>query len=65
MVLRDEAQPERAGYVRNEEEEDEDAALVLEAVVEIDAGENGDSNEDAIRDLIQYKLCYLVIESGG
>jgi hypothetical protein len=39
-ALRDKTQPERAGYVGEEEEEDEKAASVLEAVVEVHTGED-------------------------
>lgn len=53
LVQWDEAHAERPGYVGEEEEDDEYTAFILETIVEIDAGENGESNYGAIGDLIQ------------
>ena len=51
LVNGDEAQPEGTGDVRAEEDEDEEAALVDELVVEVDACQNRYRDEGAVWNL--------------
>lgn len=50
-VKRHKPQPKGSHQVGDQEDEDEDAAAVLEAVVEKHAGEDGEGDEDAVGDL--------------
>lgn len=56
MFDRNKAKAKGAGNIRNQEDKDEKAPSVFEAVIEIDTYQNRDSNDKAIWNLCVYHV---------
>lgn len=50
---RNKAKTKGAGKVRNQEDEDENASSILKAIVEVDACQNRDSNDETVWNLFE------------
>lgn len=56
MLDGNKAKTKGAGNIRNQEDKDEKASSIFEAVVEVDAYQNRDSNDKAVWNLLRFML---------
>lgn len=51
MLCRNKTEPESANQIGNEEDKHKDASSVLEAIIQVHAGQNGKRDEDSVGNL--------------